>query len=179
MRELAVARRYARALLVISREQGVIGESCNQLGRVAELFEDPTIARVLTSPATGAHHRRSAVAAIASGLRLSKLVEKFLGLLAEKRRLTALPAINLLFGAMVDQEAGRARARILSAIALNEAAVSEVKEILRRLTGKEVVATVEVAPDLLAGIVVYAQGRVYDGSIRRQLEELKRSMAGE
>ncbi len=71
----------------------------------------------------------------------------------------------------------RIRAGVRSATPLSEEMLAEVTRVFDRVTGKRVVATVAVEPELIAGVVVEVGGRVYDGSVRTQLEKLHRQMA--
>ena len=59
-----------------------------------------------------------------------------------------------------------------------DAHAPELVELVRRLTGRrEVLATTEVDPELLGGVVLDIDGTVYDGSLRAQLVRLGKQMA--
>jgi F-type H+-transporting ATPase subunit delta len=47
-----------------------------------------------------------------------------------------------------------------------------------KLTGKQVIPTVVIDPDLLGGVLVEAQGKVYDGTVRAQLARLAKELTG-
>ena len=57
------------------------------------------------------------------------------------------------------------------------ALIDRVREQLRGLSGKEVVLQQEIDPSLLGGMTVELAGKVYDGSIRTQLEKMKQRIA--
>jgi F-type H+-transporting ATPase subunit delta len=48
---------------------------------------------------------------------------------------------------------------------------------LSKLTGKEVVMTVEVNPELIGGVVTRVSGLLLDGSIKTQLRQIRRELA--
>ena len=73
---------------------------------------------------------------------------------------------------------GVTRAKIRSAVPLSPELQEEVSRVFGEITGKRVIATVEVVPELIAGIIVEVEGRVYDGSLRTQLGKLHQQMAG-
>ena len=50
---------------------------------------------------------------------------------------------------------------------------------MEKLTGKKVRMTYEVEPELLGGAVTKIGSKVYDGSLRNQLDKLRRRMAQE
>jgi F0F1-type ATP synthase delta subunit len=52
-----------------------------------------------------------------------------------------------------------------------------LKRNLETLLKRNVDMAIEVDPSLIGGMVVYAGSRVYDGSLKGQLQELRREMA--
>jgi F-type H+-transporting ATPase subunit delta len=81
------------------------------------------------------------------------------------------------FEALVDRKRGRTRARVRSATPLAPDLVAELTRVFGVITGKEVVPDLTVDPELLAGVIVEVDGRVYDGSLRTQLGKLRQRMA--
>lgn len=171
-----LARRYARALLSLTRETA--DATSDELARAAAALEEPRARLVLLSPVIDAAVRVRTARQLAEALRLSPMVANLIGLLAERDRLAILPDTARAYDELVDEQLGRVRAVIRSATPLSGAEKTELTELARRLTGKrEVVATTEIDPDLLGGVVLDIAGTVYDGSLRAQLLHLSRQMA--
>jgi F-type H+-transporting ATPase subunit delta len=176
MRPDAVARRYARALFDLARERNEVDAVSAALAATSELLGDDEIARVLTGPV--ARDRKAAwLRDIAERTQAPASLLDFLLLLEERDRLKHLPAIRTVFEALVDNQNGVTRATVKSATALTDDVVAEISRVFGAITRKTVVAKVEVVPDLIAGIIVEVEGRVYDGSLRTQLAKLHRQMA--
>jgi F-type H+-transporting ATPase subunit delta len=98
-------------------------------------------------------------------------------LLAERDRLRILPDIARWYETLLDQELGRVRATLRAAAPLGTAERTELIDLARRLTGgREVIATTEVDPDLLGGVVLDIEGTVYDGSLKAQLARVSKEM---
>jgi F-type H+-transporting ATPase subunit delta len=55
--------------------------------------------------------------------------------------------------------------------------VDEVTRVFGDMTRRKVVAKVDVVPALIGGVIVEVDGRVYDGSLRTQLDKLQQQMA--
>jgi F-type H+-transporting ATPase subunit delta len=55
--------------------------------------------------------------------------------------------------------------------------INEVTRVFGVITGRKVVAKVDVVPSLVGGMIVEVEGRVYDGSLRTQLDKLQQQMA--
>jgi F-type H+-transporting ATPase subunit delta len=83
---------------------------------------------------------------------------------------------------MEDEVEGRVRIAVRSASELTAAELDSIAQRFADLaggrTGGTVLPELEVDPDLLGGIEVEVQGRVFDGSVRTRLRRLARSMGG-
>jgi F-type H+-transporting ATPase subunit delta len=173
----ALAKRYARALLAVAREQGALEETAADLERAVAWLEDPELAAALASPTLGTASRRALLAEITRSLGLSDLTNRFLALLAEKNRIAEFRAIARAYESLVDESLGRVRATIRTPQALDDASLRQIVATLERISGKTVVPRIEIDPALIAGVTVDMAGRVYDGSVRTQLAHLAHVMA--
>ena len=70
------------------------------------------------------------------------------------------------------------RARIVTAVALPSDRVTALAAGLTRATGRNVVIETQVDPAIIGGAVARVGGTVYDGSITRQLERIRETLAG-
>jgi F-type H+-transporting ATPase subunit delta len=174
----AVARRYAKALFALAKDGGALQPTADQLARAAAIAGDPTVDPVLRSPLLSAARRRDVAEMLIRELRLPDLLARFVRLLADHQRLAALPAIAEHFRDLLDHELGRVRIAIQSARALEPRQEEAVIATFAKLTGKQVIPTVAVNPDLLGGVIVEAEGKVYDGSVRTHLDRLAKELAG-
>jgi F-type H+-transporting ATPase subunit delta len=174
----SVARRYAKAIASIAKETGAFDVIGTELRTLAGLAADPTIGPVLANPLLSPASRQSIARSLGEQLRLAPMTRNFLGLLADHQRLDQLVGIADQYERIVDRELGRVRARIHTAVELNEEQQQAVDAALERLTGKTVIAERSVDRELLGGMVVEVEGKVYDGSVRTQLRRLASAMAG-
>jgi F-type H+-transporting ATPase subunit delta len=174
----AVARRYARALLEIAQEEGALERFEADLARFTDAFEGSEDLRdVLLNPVFEAEARKQIVRDLAGRLDLGPLVANFVCLLVDKRKLRALPDILRAYRDMVDRAAGRVEALLVAATAVDRETASRVEGELAKWTGKRVRLTTKVDPALIGGAVARVGGFVLDGSIRSQLEGLRRRLA--
>jgi F-type H+-transporting ATPase subunit delta len=173
-----LAKRYARALFKLAREEGSLESTGQELARAAAAFDEPRLRPFVLSPAIDAVVRLRTTRSVAEALRVSKTVANLVGLLAERDRIAILSDVARWYEALVDDELGRARITIRSAALLSIAEKNGLIELARRLTGRrEILATTEVDADLLGGAVLDIGGTVYDGSLRTQLTRLTKEMA--
>jgi F-type H+-transporting ATPase subunit delta len=171
-----VARRYARALFHLAEEQGIVDPVRRALGTIAEALADPQAARALTGPIPRLR-KSELLRGVAEGVQAPPALRDFLRLLAERDRLAHLGAIRAVFDDLVDRRDGVTRMTVRSAATLPDDVLAELARVFGTITGKRALASVEVDPELIAGVIVEVDGRVYDGSLRTQLAKLHRQMA--
>ena len=174
----SIARRYAKAIIAVAKEQNALDQTGDELRLLRALAEDPEIAQGLANPLLSATARRAMARAIAEQLKLRPVMRDFFSLLADHRRLDQLVCIDDQYQRIVDQMLGRVRATITSSAPLAPAQVEAVVSGLARQTGRTVLAEERVDAKLLGGLIVDIEGKVYDGSLRTQLEALATSIAG-
>jgi F-type H+-transporting ATPase subunit delta len=109
---------------------------------------------------------------------LDALTTKFLGVLAEARRLSQLPAAIRAFETLLSQHKGESRAEITSAHALSDEQVAALQKNLKTRVGRDVAVDTKVDPSILGGLVVKIGSQMIDSSIRTRLNTLAQAMKG-
>jgi F-type H+-transporting ATPase subunit delta len=173
----SIARRYARALFDLAVEQGKVeawAQGLLALARAVASSEE--LKEVLVNPVYSRDQRRAISEELVAALRLDREPASFLYLLGQRNRLGYLPAIVEQFGKLADEKLGRLRARVTSAVPLEPAAVQSLADTLARTTGATVLLERAVDPELLGGAVAHVGNLTYDGSVRTQLEDLRRTL---
>lgn len=174
----AVAKRYARALFALGAEAGGFESTGRELARVTRAFSEEPLRAFAADTTLDRVTRRAVATRVAERLAVPRLLTNFLGVLAQNNRLRALPAVAKEYERLEDRRLGQIRACVRSARSLSADSQSRLHQALEQRTGKQVIAETQVDADLLGGVVVEVQGRVFDGSLRAQLERLKRSLSG-
>lgn len=170
----SVARRYARALLAIGKDQLKDDSIASELERLAEVYERSSdLQAVLSNPVFTTAQRQKVLDDIATRLLLSKTTHNTALLLLARGRMPQLPAIARALRDLVDEQAGRVRAKLTSAKPLDKGTEVRIRAALGRSTGKTVVLEAKEDPSLLAGIVAQVGDVVYDGSLASQLQALR------
>ena len=176
MRSDTVARRYGRALFALAKSQGALDSVGASLATIADVLTDPKVMRVLTGP-VARDRKRAFLGTIAESTNAPAMVRDFVLLLADHGRIRNTPVIRTVFEGLLDAERGIKRATIRSAAPLAPEMVEEITRTFGTITGKQVVARVDVVPELIAGVIVEVDGKVYDGSLRTELDKLQQHMA--
>jgi len=169
--------RYAKALLSLAQEQNLTESIGAELAKVAEVLVDPTLTRTLALPNLSPKTRKDVAEQLIENLSSSNLLGNFLRVLAENDRLKDFLAIERAYQNLLEQKLGRVRAKIRVATQLSDEELKSLVDAFSRLTQKTVIPTVELDPDLLGGIVVEIEGRVYDASLKTQVQRLGETLA--
>ena len=179
MKQTILAKRYAKALFAIGKEEGKYEAYSEALAAVAALFEsNPEVEDALTNPLYPVDVREKAMAAIIEAMDADKVMGNFLNLLVEKKRAAILPEIAEAFKIMVDEEKNISHGTVVSAVELDTDLQDKLKATLEKITGKKVELTASVDPSIIGGMIAKVGDLVLDGSIRTQLASLKGSIKG-
>ncbi|MGH7808718.1 MAG: ATP synthase F1 subunit delta [Candidatus Binatia bacterium] len=177
MIEGSLARRYTRALFQLARESGQEEAIGQQVDEFFTAYNGSNLQTVLTNPAFDVATRKRILIQVGNAQQLSVVAIHFLSLLLERDRLAHLPGIVSCYRRLLNEAKGRVEAKVVSATALEPGLAERVSEQLRAMSGKDVVLQQEVDPSLMGGMTVELEGKVYDGSIRSQLEKMKQRIA--
>ena len=162
-------------LLEIGVESGNFEQLGRELDRVGELFAIDDVSNLFRNPKFDAAARKAVLAELLVEVAVSPLCRNFLYLLVDRSEHVLgscpplwMPTMNLPMPRLV--EYGQTL-RWLQA--LNDADLERLRAVLQAGTGKQVVIeqTVE-GSTIVGGVIAHVGGRVYDGSIRTQLETL-------
>lgn len=174
-----LAQRYATALFELAREAEKLDTVGNELaGIVRQMDENADLRRLVESPVIGREEQGRAIGAISEKAGMDDLTSRFLGLLAQHRRLFALPGIAKAFAAMVAEHKGELAAEVVSAVPLGEAELETLKTSIAGYVGQAVTVETRVDPTLLGGVVVRVGSRMLDASLRSKLKQLEQSLKG-
>ncbi len=101
-------------------------------------------------------------------------VRNFLFVVIDHRRTHEFASIVEAFEALLDERMGYIQSSVASAYALTDAQRASLEAQLSRLSGKKAKLKFTIDESLLGGVVARLGSTVYDGSVRGQLERLKR-----
>jgi F-type H+-transporting ATPase subunit delta len=177
MKNLAIARRYAKALLLIGKEDGQIETYRKELEDFSTLVQkEGALEQAINNPLYNAEGRKKVLGSVIEKLALSAVMKSFLGLLFDKGRFVYLSSINDFYQKMADELKGIARASLVSATELSSVTVDKIRSTLSDKTGKDIILEVEQDPGLIGGIVTRIGDLVLDGSIKTQLLNMRESL---
>jgi len=178
MKDRKLAFRYARALLSVVHDPGTVERIDDFLTAMVQALNDsPDLRQAMLDPAVPRSARTKILRSLVEQNGLPTEVGNFFATLVDNNRIGALDAIAAVFHEERERQQGIVAAEMTTATPINEEMKQRARSALERLTGATVRLTCNVKPDLIGGAVTKIGSTVYDGSLRSQLEQLKRKMA--
>jgi F-type H+-transporting ATPase subunit delta len=172
----AAARRYARAIFELAREESQLEDWATHVAAVREVLTVPEVRAVLMNPTISRQERQAAVASFLEGagpeaINLGKL-------LVGAGKVDEIAAIEDEYGRLVDEAAGRVRATATTAVELSPNDRDGLVGSLSKRLGREVRLTATVDPAIIGGLVLRFGDHVIDASLATRLQQLRRKLAG-
>ena len=173
---VAILGRYARSLAEVAFEQNIEDNVAEDLRLFAGIFNAvPDVCKVFESPAVPREEKEKLLNTLLAEHPVAAASANFLRILLERNRMRSFRNIQEIFVEIVNKRKGIVSARIVTAAPLDGDGIGRIEDRLGKITGLTVKASaVEIDENILGGMVVSVGNTVYDGSVRTQLEELRR-----
>jgi F-type H+-transporting ATPase subunit delta len=171
-----VATVYAKAFVGAAEKAGKTDAAVDELRAVAEVLDEfPKLGDVLGSALVD-HEEKCQVLDRVFASRLSTLVLDFLKVVSRHGRLEIVRSVFEQVQKLHDQLRGRVRVELQTAAPLEDGLSRHLEASLRKLLGGQPEIEPAVDPALIGGIVMRVGDTVYDGSVARQLRQVREQM---
>jgi F-type H+-transporting ATPase subunit delta len=171
-----VVQRYARALLELAEQAGVVDAVSADLEALAgTIAEHEPLRTQLASPRV-TRERKQAVLAKLLGDGGQDLVRRTVALMVDKGRAGQVLELAEVFGEVAREAAGKVVARVESAAPLDEDMRRRLVARLAELSGKTVTLEETVVPELMGGLRIVLGSQMIDGSLQRRLEAVREQL---
>lgn len=175
-----IAKRYARAFFEISDAEKGYEAYYQEMGNFsAVLKENKSLGEFLANPIFAQSDKKAVVETILDQISISPLTANFLKLLVDKRRIDIISDIEGCYRELTDNALRKVRVTVKTAFPLTGESLDRLRAGLEGLTGKTVEMTVLEDSALIGGIVVRVGDKLYDGSIRTQLNNIRNLLVEE
>ncbi|MDO6725788.1 MAG: F0F1 ATP synthase subunit delta [Cognatishimia sp.] len=172
-----IAARYATAVFEIAKESKAVSELEKGLDDLHAALEDSAELReFINSPIVSRAEQGDAITAVAAKMGLPTVLANTLSLMAENRRLFALPQLVSGLRALIAEDKGEVTAEVTSAKALTKTQSDKLAKTLKARVGKDVKINATVDQSLIGGLVVKVGSKMIDTSIRSKLNSLQNAM---
>lgn len=170
---LTLARPYAKAAFAYASEQSATDTWSTALQLLSATVQDEAFSAYINRPELTPTEKVKAFVQVTGAEQASVAVSNFLTLLADNDRLSLLPEISAEYELLKAQNNNAVDVVIESAFPLTAVQEQLITDRLEKRFNGTVHATVEVNPDLIAGVVIRAGDQVIDDSALNKLEKMR------
>lgn len=174
-----VSSRYASAFLDLAEQAKILDKVEKDLLQLKDMIgSSDALGALIRSPLIARGQQESAIQKIAEKAKFQKLTCNFLGLLAQNRRLYALPAIIRAVSKEISRRRGELMVTVETAQILTAAQTKALQTAVAKAVGQNVMLETKVNPEIMGGMIVTAGSFMIDDSVRRKLARLRGAMTG-
>lgn len=164
---------YAAALFQVALAEGALETIEDELFRFARtLHQEPKLREALTDLALPTDHRSKMVAELL-GDKASPHAVNLIRFVIEQGRARDLPGIVDSLVELAAAERRRAVAEVRSAVPLDGDLRDRLRGAIETATGKSIELKVIVDPSIIGGLHVRVGDLVFDGTVRRRLQQAR------
>lgn len=176
MRDETVAKSYAGTLFDLADRNDALDEYGEAIETVARLLEeDPRFRLFLETPRIEDGEKKEVVRKV-FGDALPTHVVNFVLVTIDKRRQRILRDISTQYHLLLDERMGREHVHVSVARPVDDATREMIGDKLSTILGKQAIPHIRVRPEIIGGLVVRTGDTIYDGSIRRRLDGMRRRL---
>lgn len=173
MSDKIIANRYAKPLLELSIEKGLLEEINQDMALLIKTCDENSEFRaVLQSPVIRGYKKMTILKSIFGG-KISDLTFSLFELLANRNRESLLYVIAKEFNEMYNGYKRIEKVKIVTTFALSDDLREAVKANLAKNLDKTILLEEEINPNLIGGFVLKIGGNQIDNSLKSSLQKLK------
>ena len=170
----ALFARYSRALVDVALDTGADAAVSNDMLTYLEIFRAvPDAMMVLHSPGVSKAAKEEFLASLMAQYPVNRVTANFLKILLDRNRFGYFPEICDHYVRTLDERKGIVSAVVKVAGALTGQQAGEIRARIAGAVGRQVKLEMLSDPNLIGGLVLQIGSTVYDGSVRRQLSEIR------
>lgn len=175
----ALSMVYAKSLFSLAESAGGRSTIEDVLGELEDILEiarsDGRFGEFLSSRTIAAASRGASLKRIFTG-RVSDLTLRFLLVLNDKGRLSALPPIAAAYDRLVQERFGRIEVDVYTATPVPPEGLSSLRSRLAKAFNKEVILHPYTEHSMIGGIKLRIGDQLVDASVQTQLRHMKASL---
>ncbi len=172
----AIGRVYAAALYELARDGGALEERLEEVRALAGVIDrEKGLREILTSPRISVAEKERLVSDV-MGPGVSTELKNLVNLLIGRNRHFFLREILETFVEIYREEKGQIKAKVTTALPLDDETAGRLAAALGSRTGREVLFDRSVDAGLVGGVVIRYGDYIVDGSLKTRIRKMKESL---
>lgn len=168
---VTIARPYAEAVFKLAAESNALAAWADALANIDGVVADARVQACISDPKVSAQQLEALVLGVV-GDKLSGDARNFVQVLVQNSRLELMPMIRSHFEALKREKEGVLEAKIISALAMDDAQVKQLVAQLETKYQRKVTAQVETDASLIGGVKIVVGDKVIDATVRGKLDAM-------
>lgn len=159
----------AKSIFEIAKQLNMVDKIYKELYKCSELFKDEDIKKYFIDKSIP---KKCKIEIIENKLKpiFSREAYVFISILMEHEVIDILPDILVFYKEIRDNEYNNIiRVRIIAADNIDNETIEDIIKTVKCFSNKEIVYSTEVDKDILGGIIIYIDSKVYDYSVKNQV----------
>lgn len=174
MASIATLRDLSGALVESAKQENKLDKITSDIEDFFEVVSSSSeLKNVLSSSTFGLQEREGVARDVASKRGYDAITTNFLSLVLELDKFKSLLNSEQAFVQKLRKASGKIKAEIIMASNPSEEDLNKVKAKLAQVIGQEIDVTTNVDPQIIGGIIAKVEDKVFDGSIKTQLERIR------
>jgi F-type H+-transporting ATPase subunit delta len=170
MKNITVARRYARALYELAQSSKTMDDvSTGMSNVVTSVKSSPELGKLLVNPLVKPEEKVALIKIVTSNKLILKLVE----LLARRKRLDLMMLLHDEFQHLFDRDNHIHRVLVKTAAPLSDPQKKDIEKNLAGSLGGTVMGRFEVAKELIGGVWIKLGDKVLDATLKGRMDDLR------
>jgi F-type H+-transporting ATPase subunit delta len=170
------AQAFVDAVLAVGGE-AVIARIANLRAFAEVWLESDELRKALNSPAVHASERRAVIAGLCQRMEICEQTRNLVFILSDRYLLSNYPAIVDAIEVLCEGRQGIERAHITSSRELEADERENLRVRIEARENSKIIMTYAVEPSMLGGLRVQIGSTVWDGTVKRRLDDLRKVLS--
>jgi F-type H+-transporting ATPase subunit delta len=168
------AKRYSQAIFEIAKERNAFDKWQENLQKIGALAQNLEFVSVMENPQFPAEEKYKLLDVQLKNI--EPLALNLAYMLTSKGVFGLITDIYADYQKILDNYRGIDKAEVTTAIPLDEKEKQQLAERLGAITGKKIILTMHIDPNIIGGVIARVGEKIIDGSTRSQLMALKNEL---
>ncbi len=165
--------RYALALFNEGKKAGCLDEITDNFKKLEIFFsKNKAIGKLLTSKCISDKELDNGWLAVATHLSFCPVFTSFLREVGQNRRFNILNKIKYVYRVAFSKYKNKRSVAVTTAVELLPEQQKRVENIISRLFSEKTMVVYKINPNILGGVKISSEEKVYDASVQAQLKQL-------
>jgi len=175
IKDIKIAKRYARAIFDIASEDQSYDDWLNKLKLISDTRAEVNFANVLNSTKLSFSKKMNLIDDVFSN-KLNKLQLNFLKLLTKNQSFFIIHDIYKQFLGLIEKRNNLIRVTVTSPYKISDDLKNQILNLVNDISGADSIIEEKIDSELIGGVVIRLGDTVIDGSIKNKVKQLRREL---